>query len=172
MERHPHATYSSTLFVQCAFSCACSCLLFSLIRPVCAQDTVEEVRNSYNFLEAGLSTLAAGASVALCLARGRLDSEMNVVDFFTMADFEVRNAYGSKSSASGNNGSVIGVSLGGGNYNRNVVMWFAHNTWAQGCTSTLVRFCTGGPMPHGAASVSSVSTSTSKSTRTPTPTPT
>ncbi|KAI5078016.1 hypothetical protein GOP47_0007840, partial [Adiantum capillus-veneris] len=65
-------------------------------RAVHAQGSVQELRDSYNFLQAGLSTLAAGASVALCLARGRLDSEMHVVDFFTMTRFKVQNKYGSQ----------------------------------------------------------------------------
>eukprot|EP00250_Pteridium_aquilinum_P008077 c17652_g1_i2 orf=276-2303(+) len=166
---HLHCTYPSPLFVQCAFCCACSCLLFFLIRPVYAQESVEELRNSYNFLEAGLSTLAAGAGVALCLARGRLDSEMHVVDFFTLTKFHVQNKYGSKVSFMGNNGSVIGVSLGSRDWNHNAVMWIAHNTWAQGSSSTLVRFCSGVPtapthtptMPRTLTSASTQTPSTS-----------
>lgn len=119
-----------------------SCLVFAT--GVLAQQSVDELRNNYNFLQAGLSTLAAGASVALCLARGRLDSEMGVADFFTLTRLTKQNEYGSYVSAGGNNGTIIGVHVGASS-NDNAVMWAQHNTWAQGNVMAMVSFQMGWP---------------------------
>ncbi|KAJ7520923.1 hypothetical protein O6H91_19G029600 [Diphasiastrum complanatum] len=104
--------------------------------------SIDEVRNSYNFVQAGLSTLAAGASVALCLARGRLDSEMNLADLFCTTRFNKQNNndYGALVSFHGNNGCILGINVRGSN--ANTVMWVAHNTWVQGSYTTLVPFWT------------------------------
>ncbi|KAH7431760.1 hypothetical protein KP509_08G065200 [Ceratopteris richardii] len=145
---------SSSVLVVTSFAsrCALTYLIWIIVSasPAFAQESVEEVRNSYNFLQAGLSTLASAASAALCLARGRLDSEMGVADFFTMSSFRDQNDYGSKVSDAGNNGIIIGVSLAEGKWNHNTLQWIAHNTWAQGSFTTLVKFCVGVPPEYQA----------------------
>ncbi|EFJ24083.1 hypothetical protein SELMODRAFT_414846 [Selaginella moellendorffii] len=98
--------------------------------------SVEEVRNSYNFVQAGLSTLAAAASVALCLARGRLDSEMGLADLFGTTRLRAQNNHGALISHVGDNGTIVGVNVHG--QNPNTVHWVAHNTWVLGSCCVLV----------------------------------
>ena len=129
-----------------AWALATVLTISSASQCVMAQASVDELRNNYNFLQAGLSTLAAATSVALCLARGRLDSEMGIADFFAMVRLKKQNEYNGYYSI-GTNGVVIGVHVGPGEPNPNTVMWARHNTWAQGSTIALVPLHIGPPRP-------------------------